>query len=68
MSRSQGRRRRVLGALALALAFVGAALAGCENSPLGSTEPSSVIILTDDQRWDSLDGTPIVRRVWRIAV
>src|SRR6266508_3701107 len=45
-----------------AAAALSSALVGCTRSPVRSSEPSIVFILTDDQRWDSLDGMPIVRR------
>jgi N-acetylglucosamine-6-sulfatase len=55
------RPSRSLVALAAA-AVLSSALVGCTGSSVRSSEPSIVFILTDDQRWDSLDGMPIVRR------
>jgi arylsulfatase A-like enzyme len=46
-----------------AVVVAAVALVGCTRSPVQSSKPSIVFILTDDQRWDSLDGMPIVRRV-----
>jgi arylsulfatase A-like enzyme len=36
-------------------------LAGCTRTPVRSSKPSIVFILTDDQRWDTLDAMPTVR-------
>jgi len=48
--------------LVIAVALVlGSALVGCTRSPVRSSKPSIVFILTDDQRWDTLDGMPTVR-------
>lgn len=41
---------------------VGSALVACTSPAVQSSRPSIVFILTDDQRWDTLDGMPIVRR------
>lgn len=46
----------------LVAALVATGLVGCTRSPVSSSKPSIVFILTDDQRWDTLDGMPIVRR------
>jgi N-acetylglucosamine-6-sulfatase len=48
--------------VALAVVVLSSALVGCTGSSVRSSEPSIVFILTDDQRWDSLDGMPIMRR------
>ena len=52
------KRRRFAGLLAFAL--VGASLAGCTNAE--GDKPSVVLIVTDDQRWDTLWAMPAVRR------
>jgi len=45
-----------------AVVVLASAMVGCTRAPVSSSLPSIVFILTDDQRWDSLDGMPIVRR------
>jgi arylsulfatase A-like enzyme len=46
--------------MAVAL-VVASALTGCHGSTVHSSVPSIVFILTDDQRWDTLDAMPTVR-------
>jgi N-acetylglucosamine-6-sulfatase len=40
--------------------LLASALSGCKSSPVHSSAPSIVFILTDDQRWDTLNGMPNV--------
>jgi arylsulfatase A-like enzyme len=62
MSGRPVRQARMLVVIAAALAVVASALTGCTSSPVRSSKPSIVFILTDDQRWDTLGDMPIVRR------
>jgi arylsulfatase A-like enzyme len=52
---------RALVVIAAALVLA-SAMVSCTSPAVQSNEPSIVFILTDDQRWDTLDGMPIVRR------
>jgi hypothetical protein len=60
------RSRYLVGVLALALALV----AACEGAGLGTTTaaaqsaepPNIVLVLTDDQRWDTLRAMPTVQK------
>jgi N-acetylglucosamine-6-sulfatase len=54
-------RLRILTVVAAAF-IVSSGLAACTGSSVRSSKPSIVFILTDDQRWDTLDAMPIVRR------
>ena len=53
-------RRRVWVRLTISLVVLGSLLAGCGGPE--STKPSIVVIVTDDQRWDTLWAMPTVRR------
>jgi N-acetylglucosamine-6-sulfatase len=55
------RPARTLVVLAATL-ILSSGLSACTGSGVRSSRPSIVLILTDDQRWDTLDGMPNVRQ------